>query len=93
MKRVKLEETKIENLREFNWIEYFKYNNSHLLKLDFNKDNELTEEEKKLITPSIKEFQIGEGSEGKHLSKVVEKFALKSGYKDYIEIMKWFILE
>ena len=71
MKRVKLEEAKIENLREFNWIEYFKYNNSHLLKLDFNKGNELTEEEKKPITPSIKAFQIGEGSEGKHLSKVV----------------------
>ena len=93
MERVKLNESKISNLKEFNWIEYFKYNNSHLLKLDFNNNTELSNEEKTLITPSIKAFQIGEGSEGKHLMKVVEKFALKNNYKDYIEIMKWFIAE
>ena len=34
MEKVKLAETKIENLRSFNWIEYFKYNNMHLLKLE-----------------------------------------------------------
>lgn len=93
MKRVPLKETKIENLNEFDWIEYFKYNNEHLLKLDYNRNKELTEEEKRLITPSIKAFQIGEGSEGKHLSKVVKKFAKKNHYEAYIEIMRWFILE
>ncbi len=93
MERTKLVEAKIENLRIFNWIEYFKYNNLHLFKLDFNNDEELSIEEKKLITPSIRAFQIGEGSEGKHLTKVVEEFALKNDYKDYIDIMKWFILE
>lgn len=93
MERVKLNESKISNLKEFNWIEYFKYNNSHLLKLDFDNNIELSNEEKTLITPSIKAFQIGEGSEGKHLTKVVKKFALKNNYKDYIEIMKWFITE
>lgn len=30
---------------------------------------------------------------GKHLSKVVEKFSIKHNYKNYIEIMKWFIAE
>ncbi len=93
MDRVKLKETKIDNLDEFNWIKYFKYNNEHLLKLNFDINTELSEEEKKLITPSIKAFQIGEGSEGKHLIKVVEKFSVKSNYNDYIEIMKWFIKE
>ncbi len=93
MKRVKLNTTKIEKLKDFNWIEYFKYNNSHLLKLDFNNNTELSNEEKKLITPSIKAFQLGEGSEGKHLMQVVEKFALKKNYKAYPEIMKWFIME
>lgn len=93
MERVKLKETGIDNLSEFNWIKYFKYNNEHLLKLDFDINKELSDEEKEIIKPSIKAFQIGEGSEGKHLSKVVEKFAIKSDYKEYIEIMKWFILE
>lgn len=93
MKRVKLVETKIENLSTFHWIEYFKYNNSHLLKLDFKNNKELSVEERKLIAPSIKAFQIGEGSQGSHLAKTAEIFASKSGYKEYPEIMKWFILE
>lgn len=93
MSRIKLIKTGIKNLGEFDWIKYFKYNNANLLKLDFNKNNELTSEEIELITPSIKAFQIGEGSEGKHLSKVVKKFANKTNYLKYEEIMKWFILE
>lgn len=93
MERVKLLETKIEDLSTFNWIKYFEYNNSHLLKLNFDNNTELSEEDKKIITSSIKAFQIGEGSNGKHLSKVVKKFAIKKDYKEYIEIMKWFILE
>ena len=93
MKRVELKETKIDNLKEFNWIEYFKYNNEHLLKLDYEIKSELSEKDIELITPSIKAFQIGEGSEGKHLSKVVEKYAIKNNYKEYIEIMRWFVLE
>lgn len=90
---VNLKETKIDNLKEFNWNKYFEYNNSHLIKLDYSNNKELTEDEIKLITPSIKEFQIGEGSEGKHLKKVVEKFSKKTNNKDYIKQMDWFILE
>lgn len=93
MERAKLNEAGIEDLSTFNWTKYFEYNNSHLLKLDFKNNTELTQEEKMLITPSIKAFQIGEGSEGAHLSKVVKKFALKNNYEEYIQIMKWFILE
>ena len=93
MKRVELIETNIINLDKFDWIKYFKYNNEHLLKLDFSNNKELSIDDIKLITPSIKAFQIGEGSEGKHLSKVVDKFSKKTGYVEYPEIMKWFILE
>lgn len=93
MNRIKLSETGINNLSEFDWIQYFQYNNANLLKLDFSHKNELSSQELELITPSIKAFQIGEGSEGKHLSKVVKKFANKTNYLKYEEIMKWFILE
>ncbi len=93
MKRAVLKETKITNLEEFNWIEYFEYNNKNLLKLDYTNNKELTEEEINLIAPSIKAFQLGEGSQGKHLTKVVEEYAKKTNYKDYPEIMKWFIIE
>lgn len=93
MSNIQLRETNIKNLEKFNWLEYFAYNNSHLLFLDFTNHSELTEEEKTLIAPSIRAFQIGEGSEGKHLMKAVEKFAEKTGYAEYPEIMKWFIRE
>ena len=93
MDRVKLADAKIEELKSFNWIEYFKYNNSHLLKLDFDNNKELSSDEIELITPSIRAFQIGEGSDGKHLTKVVNKFATKTGYEDYKKIMMWFIKE
>lgn len=90
---VDLKETKIENLQEFDWVEYFQYNNAHLLKLDYERKNELTKEEIELITPSIKAFQIGEGSEGKYLKKVVKKFAERTGDFAYEKAMDWFILE
>lgn len=46
MERVKLKTTKIKKLSNFDWIEYFKYNNSHLLKLDFSNNTKLSNEEK-----------------------------------------------
>ena len=88
MSRIKLIKTGIKNLEEFDWVKYFEYNNANLLKLDFNRNNELTSEEIELITPSIKAFQIGEGSQGKHLSKVAKKFANKTNYLKYEEIMR-----
>lgn len=93
MKRIRLSETGIHNIKNFDWIGYFKYNNSHLIKLDYSLNDELTEEEKKLVFPSIKAFQIGEGSDGKHLSKTVKDFAERTNYHSFPEIMKWFIFE
>lgn len=93
MKRITLSETGIKNLAEFDWIKYFKYNNANLLKLDFNLTGELTREELAIISPSIRAFQIGEGSEGKHLRMAVKKFADRTHDLEYDEIMKWFILE
>lgn len=93
MKRVSLKETGIEDIKGFDWIEYFKYNNAHLIPLDYSLNNELNRGQKRLIFPSIKAFQIGEGSDGAHLTSVVKAFAEKSNYTDFPEIMRWFIVE
>ncbi|GFI62229.1 hypothetical protein IMSAG049_01405 [Clostridiales bacterium] len=92
MERIKLSKTGIKDLQNFNWTDYFKYNNSHLIKLDFSNDC-LSKSECKLIAPSIRAFQIGEGSDGAHLLKCAKKFAEKNNYSVYPEIMKWFVLE
>lgn len=93
MKRIPLSHTKIKDLAAFDWLGYFQYNNSHLLKLDFGKNQELSFPEKELISPSIRAFQLGEGSDGKHLEASAKRFAEKTGYQKYPEIMNWFILE
>lgn len=93
MERTKLQETNIKNIKAFDWVKYFEYNNSHLLKIDFKNNSELSKDDIALITPSVRAFQIGEGSEGRHLTKCVKKFADKTGYKEYKTIMKWFVLE
>lgn len=90
---IKLKGTGIQDLENFDWNEYFAYNNSHLLKLNFEGDCKITEKEKKLITPSIQAFQIGEGSDGKHLMKVVKEYADKSEDSRYPDAMLWFITE
>lgn len=93
MERISLFDAGIDDIRSFDWVAYFKYNNSHLIKLDYSQNNELTPEESDLIFSSVKAFQIGEGSEGKHLLKTVNDFAVKTNYTEYPEIMTWFILE
>lgn len=93
MKRVSLTNTGIEDIKSFDWIEYFKYNNAHLTPLDYSLNNELNRGQKRLIFPSIKAFQIGEGSDGDHLTSVVKAFAEKSNYTAFPEIMRWFIIE
>lgn len=93
MNRIPLKESGVKNIKDFDWVSYFEYNNSHLLKLDFTKNNELTADEIRLISPSIRAFQIGEGSDGRHLSRVVERFADKANYPQYKKIMEWFIIE
>lgn len=93
MKRVNLKETGIEDIKSFDWVEYFKYNNAHLIPLDYSLNNELNRGQKRLIFPSIKAFQIGEGSDGAHLTSVVKAFAEKTEYTEFPEIMRWFIVE
>lgn len=56
------------------WEKYFTFNDSRRLNIDFSCESELTEKEKKLIFPSIKAFQKGEGSEGSYLIKCAKKY-------------------
>lgn len=93
MKRVNLKQTGIEDIKSFDWVEYFKYNNAHLIPLDYSLNNELNRGQKHLIFPSIKAFQIGEGSDGAHLTSVVKAFSEKTEYPEFPEIMRWFIVE
>ena len=54
------------------WIRYFQHNYKRKLEPDFSTEPELTDKERKLITPSVAAFQKGEHSEGKYFLKAAE---------------------
>lgn len=93
MERMTLKNAQQELVIDHDWISYFEFNRSHLLFLDYGNKEELNKEEKKLITPSVQAFQLGEGSEGLHLKKAANRFAKRSGYKKYPEMIECFIGE
>ncbi len=84
--------SKMNGFSYADWNEYFEKNSEHLLVIPFENDV-LTEEEKKLIFPSICRFEQGEHSEGRNLKKAAESFAEKTHQKDYISCIRWFIKE
>lgn len=83
-------------MNEFNykrWLLYFSDNDLHRLKIDFSKETGLSGTNKRLIFPSIKAFQKGEGSDGRYLMKTVEDFVNKSGLTEYKDVMQLFVRE
>ena len=71
------------------WKKYFESNQTHFGDIDWQMNDELTAEEKKLIALSIQQFQRGESSEGKHL------YAYAKTFPDplYLECIRLFICE
>lgn len=53
----------------------------------------ITEEEKQQILYSLKAWQLGETSEGKHLLAAAQKFSQKVNDPEYVEAIKLFIKE
>ena len=75
------------------WISYFEKNDTKRLRLDFSEEKPLTEQEKKLIFPSIRAFQKGEGSDGKFLLQTVEHYVKAGGPAEYQRAMELFVKE
>ena len=75
------------------WIRHFEENDKKRLRIDFSEEPELSPMEKKLIFPSVRAFQKGEGSDGRYLMKTAEAFAEKMKETDYPKAMRWFIKE
>ncbi|MCG2617874.1 hypothetical protein LZZ85_26470 [Terrimonas sp. NA20] len=71
------------------WKEYYEQNKTHFAHIDLDRPDELTEEEKLVISSSLQQFQRGEHSEGKHLYAFAQKF----GDPDYLDCIRLFIPE
>lgn len=75
------------------WIGWFAHNNDQRLAIDFSKEKGLSEEEAKLIFPSIREFQKGRRIRRKVPLQAVDQFACRTGMEEYREAMEWFVKE
>ena len=75
------------------WDRWFGENDKQRLKIDFSSEVLLGTEERKLIFPSIKAFQVGEHSDGRILMKTVSKFAERIDSPAYKDVMVCFIKE
>jgi len=88
-----LSKSKMNKYNYKDWISYFKANDQQRLDIDFSKESPLTNSERNLIIPSIRAFQKGEGSDGKHLMNTVEAYIQKHNAPEYPEAMLLFIKE
>ncbi len=84
--------SKMNRFSYADWKAYFEQNDDRRLTIPFQNDT-LTENEKRLIFPSICKCERGEHSDGKHLKKVADIFAEKIHNKDYKHCIRWFIKE
>jgi rubrerythrin len=75
------------------WKSYYQQNAQSLLEIPWHLGAELTPEEKIAVSQSVKEFQAGENSEGKHLYQDAQKYSEQTGDQDYVAAIKMFIAE
>lgn len=90
---IPLSSLRLGQLKQYNWTSYFTENHKQRLAVDFSHETGLSRKEKQLIFPSIRKFQKGEGSDGRYLLDFVKRYAEKNDDPDYVEAMKWFVIE
>src|SRR5688500_17864351 len=75
------------------WRSYFEENAQSLLDIPWVNGPELTPLETATIAQSLKEFQAGENSEGKHLVRYAQEYAERTGDREYVLAVRLFIAE
>lgn len=74
------------------WVNHYQ-NNLLQKRIDWKIKPNITESEKQQILYSLKAWQLGETSDGKHLLAAATKFAKKHSDKNYLDAIKLFIKE
>jgi hypothetical protein len=75
------------------WCAYFRANAEALFDIPWQQGVQLTAAERAAITESVRGFQLGESSEGRHLLRGAQDYAARSGDADYVDAIKLFIRE
>ena len=75
------------------WCAYFRANARSLLAIPWERGAEISDSERRAIVESVLGFQLGESSEGRHLVRCAEEYALRAGDPHYLEAVRLFIRE
>ena len=75
------------------WLDYYRNNRECLLAVPWERGAEITGSEREAIWDSVREFQLGESSEGRHIIRCAHEFAARQRTPAYAEAIKLFIRE
>lgn len=74
------------------WVQHFSQNLKKQ-RIDWSQKPQISEAEKKSILYSLKAWQKGETSDGRHLKSAAAKYAESRGDRDYLKAIELFIKE
>jgi hypothetical protein len=75
------------------WHRHYQQNAESLLEIPWHLGAELTADDIAGIASSLREFQAGESSEGKHLYRNAQLYADRTGDHEYVPAIRLFIAE
>ena len=75
------------------WVAYYEANARNLLRLPWERGAALTANEKTALAASLRDFQLGESSDGRYLRERAAVYAQKVADPAYEEAIAWFIRE
>ena len=75
------------------WIEHFHLNRRRQPAQPWTLGEKLTDAERAIVIDSIKQFQLGESGEGRHIKKCARNHAERADEPDYPEAVNLFIAE
>src|SRR5205823_9809054 len=75
------------------WRDYFIDNAQSLLEIPWEAGVQLAAVERAAIASSVREFQLGESSEGKHIFQQAKRYAHRTGDAAYPHTLALFIAE
>ena len=76
-----------------NWVDHFRWNGSVAMRVPWHIGPDLSDEERAAIAHSIRVFQLGENSEGRHLMRYAKEWAERTGDTAYPEAIRMLIVE
>lgn len=74
------------------WEQHFRHNLT-IQRVDWNQDPQLTDEQREATLYSLKAWQLGETSDGRHLLAAARKYAARIGDPEYVDAVRLFIRE